>query len=169
MDAQTQIPVTLCFTKASLTSGTTSTISTTGTTTYAIRGKFYTKTAITNGATPTTDWSTGNAFLGVLKNNGSVYTVGFDKSGNIKVVQGTINPLDTSGNFVTAPMFGGLGPAGSTSTNNDFCMIGYIVIQAGSTADNVTGFILGTTSWTATGITATFVDCCGEPDRPQTS
>jgi hypothetical protein len=41
--------------KVALAAGTTTTISTTGTTTYGINGKAYSKAAITNGATPTTD------------------------------------------------------------------------------------------------------------------
>jgi hypothetical protein len=126
-----------------LAAGTTTTINTTGTTTYAIRGKFYTKTAITNGATPTTDYATGAAFLPIpipatapnlAAGYGSVYTVGFDHSGNVKVIQGTIVPSDASGNFINAPQFGGLGPQGSGSTDNDFCPIGYIVVKLGATA-----------------------------------
>lgn len=170
MDQQQAIPVTMNFTKATLAAGTTTTLSTTGTTTYAIRGKFYTKSAITNGATPTTDYITGLAFTGILANQGGVFTVGFDHSGNIKVVQGTITALDASGNFITAPQFGGLGPQGSGSTDGDFCPIGYILIQAGSTADNSHGWRFGTDNMSSvTGITYTFVDISTLPDRPQVS
>lgn len=176
MDLQSAIPVTLNFSKATLAAGTTSTISTTGTTTYAIKGKFYQKTAITNGATPTTDYATGNAFIPIPIPNtapnlalgyGSVYVVGFDHSGNIKVIQGQVVPLDGNGNFINAPNFGGLGPSGSGTTDNDFCPCGYVLIQLGATA--VATWTFGTNNWTATGVTATFVDIAGLPDRPQTS
>lgn len=168
MDMQTAAPATMCFTKCTLAAGSTSTLSTTGTTTFAIKGKFYTKTVLSSVATPTTDYATGAAFLPVLRNKGSVFTVGFDHSGALKAVQGTITDLDVSGNFVVAPQFGGLGPSGSGSTDNDFCPIGYIVIQAGATADNTTGWVFGTSNMSSvTGITYTFQDIATLPDRPQ--
>lgn len=183
MDLQSAIPVTMNFSKATLAAGTTTTISTTGTTTFAIRGKFYTKTAITNGATPTTDYATGLAFVPIpiplsspnlpgvpngAAGYGCVYTVGFDSSGNVKVIQGTIAALDGSGNFITAPQFGGLGPAGSGSTNNNFCPIGYIIVKLGSTA--VATWTFGTNNLSSvTGVTYTFVDIATLPDRPQIS
>jgi hypothetical protein len=173
MDNQAFAPVTMCMSKVTLAAGTTTTLSTTGTTTYAIRGKAYTKSAITNGATPTTDWATGNAFLPVKANNGSVFMVGLDHSGNLKCIQGTVTPLDgivSSNLFITAPQFGGLGPSGNATTDNDFCPIGYLVIQAGTTADATTGWIFGTSNMSSvTGITYTFVDVIGMPDRPQVS
>lgn len=171
----TNQPVTMCFTKATLAAGTTTTISTTGTTTFAIRSKFYTKTALTNQATPTTDYATNKAFIPVLASQGSVFLVGFDHSGNLKVIQGTVSALDTvsvPGNFITAPMFPAAGgQAGQDPVlANDFCPIGYIVIQAGSTANNTTGWVFGTSNLSgATGVTYTFVDVAGWPDRPQAS
>ena len=169
MDNQQFAPVTMCLTKATLATGTTSTLSTTGTTTFAIRSKFYTKTALTNVATPTTDWATGVAFLPILASQGSVFLVGFDHSGNLKVIQGTVVPLDgiVSSNLFApnGPQFGGTAPAGSvSSTTGDFCPIGYIVIANGTTGASWT---FGTGTWAATGITATVVDVCGWPDRPQ--
>lgn len=174
MDYQSAIPVTMNFTKAALAAGTTTTISTTGTTTFAIKGLFYTKTAITNGATPTTDYATGLAFKPIPIPNtapnlglgyGSVYVVGFDHSGNIKVIQGTIEALDVSGNFINAPQFGGVGPQGSGSTDNDFCPIGYIVVKLGATA--VATWTFGTNNLSSvTGVTYSFQDVSTLPDRP---
>lgn len=170
MDAQSNIPVTMCLSKVALAAGTTTTLSTTGTTVFTIRGKMYSKTAITNGATPTTDYATGAAFIPVPANTGSVFMVGFDHSGNIKVVQGTVVPLDVNGAFINAPQFGGLGVAGSApATSGDFCPIGYLVIKGDSTA-SITGWIFGTSNNSSvTGITYTFVDVSSEPDRPQVS
>lgn len=170
MDSQASIPVTMCLSKVTLAAGTTTTLSTTGTTTFAIRGKAYSKAAITNGATPTTDWATGNAFLPVPANFGSIFMVGLDSGGNLRCIQGTVVPLDATGAFILAPQFGPLGPSGSGTTNNDFCPIGYLVIKAGSTASSAPGWLFGTNNMSGvTGITYTFVDVIGEPDRPQIS
>lgn len=162
MDIQSAAPVTMCLSKAALAAGTTTTISTTGTTVYCIRGKAYSKGAITNGATPTTDASTGAAFVGVVANKGSVFLIGFNANGDVKCVQGSIENLDSAGNFIVAPQFNG--------PPTDFCPIGYLVIKAGSTANATTGWIFGTSNNTSvTGITYTWTDVVGVPDRPQIS
>lgn len=167
MDNQSFQPVTMCLGKVTLAAGTTTTLSNTGTTTYAIKSRVYTKTAMTNAATPTTDWATGNAFIGVTANNGCSYIIGFDSTGALRAIQSTIQPLDSSGNFVRAPVFGGFAPAGSGSTDNDFCPIGYLIIKAGSTANATTGWIFGTSNMSGvTGITYIFGDLVGWPDRP---
>jgi|GEM_PF-2158743 len=162
MDIQQFSPITACLTKVTLAAGTTSTLSTTGTTTYLIRSKFYTKAALTNQATPTTDALTGAAFVAVPANYGSIYAVGFNAAGTLSCVQGTVEALDVNGAFVQAPNFGGL-PL-------DFAMIGYVVIKAGSTASSAPGWVFGTSNMSSvTGITYTFVDATGLPDRPQIS
>lgn len=173
MDMQAQIPLTLCLGKVTLAAGTTTTLSNTGTTVYAIEGKAYSKAAMANAATPTTDWATGAAFLPIAANYGSIFLVGFDSGGNLRVIQGQVTPLDgavvASANFMRAPQFGALGPAGSGSTNSDFCPIGYIVVKAGSNYAG-TGWIFGTSNNSGiTGIALTFVDVIGLPDRPQVS
>lgn len=177
MDYQSAIPATINLTKNAVAAGTTTTISTTGTATYAVKGKLYTKTALTNQATPTTDFSTGAAFLPIPIPNsapnlalgyGSVYTIGFDKAGTLRVIQGTVVPLDASGNFINAPQFGGVGPDGSGSTDNDFCPIAYLLVQLGATA--VATWTFGTNNLSSvTGVTYTFVDIATLPDRPQVS
>lgn len=189
MDNLQFAPVTMCFTKATLAAGTTSTISTTGTTTFAIRGKFYAKTAITNGATPTTDWATGNAFIPIpvpltspnlagVPNNAagysSIFMVGFDHSGNIKVIQGSIVASDgntTTPNLLVAPQFGATGPGPGTTfpaNYNDYCPIGYIIVHLDANA--TAAWTFGTSSLSSfTGGHWTFVDVCGWPDRPQTA
>lgn len=160
MDIQSAAPVTMCLSKVALAAGTTTTLSTTGTTVYAIRGKAYSKAAISNGATPTTDAATGAAFIGVTANKGSIYLVGLNAAGTLLAVQGSIENLDAAGAFVNAPTFNG--------PPTDFCPIGYIVIKAGSTANATTGWLFGTSNMSSvTGITYTFVDCVGLPDRPQ--
>ena len=92
-----QLPLTLCLSKATLAAGTTTTISTTGTTTFIIRNKLYTKTAVTNGATPTTDAVTGAAFRPISANQVTVIVVMFTTGGAIKAAQGSIETLPASG------------------------------------------------------------------------
>lgn len=159
MDTLSQIPLTMCTMKATLAAGTTTTYSTTGTTLYCIGGKAYSKAAVTNGATPTTDATTAAAFVAVGANYGSVFVFGYDSSGTIKVSQGSVVALDASGAFILAPQF----PAIPDSV----CPFGYLVIKAGSTASNWT---FGSSNLSgATGITYTFVDVMTLPARPQVS
>lgn len=177
MDLQSLIPLTLCLGKVTLAAGTTTTLSNTGTTIFAIRGKAYSKAAMTNAATPVTDYATNAAFIPIPIPNtapnlaagyGSVFTVGFDATGTLRVIQGTVVPLDASGNFINAPQFGALGPEGSGSTDNSFCPIGYILVQLGATAVATWTFGVNNLS-SVTGVTFTFVDLVSLPDRPQTS
>lgn len=175
MDQQALAPVTMCVSKVALAAGTTTTISNTGTILFAIRGKAYSKGAMTNAAVPIVDFATGVAFLPIPIPNtapnlalgyGSVFVVGLDRTGAVRVVQGTITPLDVNGNFITAPQFGGLGPIGSGTTDNDFCAIGYIIVQLGATA--VATWTFGTNNLSSvTGVTYIFVDLMTLPDRPQ--
>lgn len=159
MDALKMIPLTMCTMKAAIAAGTTTTLSTTGTTLYCIKGKAYTKSALTNQATPTTDAGTGSAFEAFGPSEGTVVVVGFDSSGALKAVQGTVVALDSAGAFVQAPQFG--------SVPDTMCPIGYIVFKAGSTAS---AFTFGSSNLSgATGLTYTFVDVMTLPDRPQVS
>lgn len=160
MDIQSFPPVTMCFSKATLAAGTTSTLVTTGTTNYAIRSKAYSKAALANTATPTVDYATGKPFLPVLPNSGCSYLIGFDPGGNVRTVQGSIVPLDTGGNFSNAPTFGG--------PPNDFCPIGYMTIKSGATGP-AAGWVFGTSANVTAGVVQTFQDLATIPDRPQVS
>ena len=152
--------ITMCFSKATLAAGTTTTISTTGTTTFCIGGKFYTKSAITNGATPTTDVNTGSAFVGVGANEGSVFVYMFDKDGNLKCAQGEVVDLDAGANFVTLPEF----PRIDTDTYAPFA---YLLIKVDSTGSS---WVQGTGNQSgATGVTYTRQDIAVLPARPQSS
>ncbi len=176
MDAQALAPITMCLGKVTLAAGATTTLSSTGTIVYCIRGKAYSASALSSTATPTTDYATGIAFKPIpipatapnlAAGYGSIYMVGLDAAGTLRVIQGTIEALDAGGKFINAPQFGGLAPAGSvTSTTANFCPIGYIVVQLGATA--VATWTFGTNNLSSvTGVTYTFVDVVCEPDRPQ--
>lgn len=162
MDIYGKMSSSQCMSWAGLSAGTTTTINTTGVIIYSVLGKAYYKAQLSNGATPTTDFVTGAAFNPVPANYGSIYTIGFDTAGTLRVIQGEVLPLDTQGNFITAPQFGGL--------PNTFCPIGYLVIKAGSTASSSPGWLFGTSNMAGvTGITYAFVNCITLPERPQVS
>lgn len=161
MDNLQTIPGTFCTQKVTLAAGTTTTLSNTGTTHYCIKGKAYSKAAMSNTATPTTDANTGSAFNAVVTNYGSIFVVGFDKDGNLKAAQGSIEALDSAGAFINAPQF--------PVVPDTMCPVGYIVIKAGSTA-SAAGWVFGTSNMSSvTGITYTFVDIMTLPSRPQIS
>lgn len=160
MDILQQAPLTAVFSKTGLAAGTTSTITTGGTVVYAIRGKMYSKTALTNQASPTVDSNTGLGFPPLVANQGTTVAILFDVSGNLKAVQGSIVALDTSGNFVQIPFF--------PTIPDNMVPIGYITLKAGSTL--VGTFTFGTSNLSAvTGMTYAFQDLCTQPDRPQIS
>lgn len=165
MDALARIPLTNALCKANLAAGTTTTLttvsSTSGNLIYAIRGKAYSKADFTNGATPTTDAVTGAAFLPIPANYGSIFVVGLNAAGTMKVVQGDVGALDANGAFYKAPLFGAL--------PDDFCPIGYEVVKCGATyVATTTGWLFGTHNQSSvTGVTYTFDDVVGLTDRPQ--
>lgn len=160
MDAFAFPPLTLCTTKAGMSAGTTTTLTTANTQLYCINGKAFTKAGTSNEATPTLDSATGVAFVGITANNGAVFTICRDASGNLKAVQGGIVALDASGNFVLAPQFGAL--------PDNLCPIGYLVVKAGATASTWT-FGASNLAGPPTGVTFSFTDVMTLPGRPQVS
>lgn len=166
MDSLQQIPLTLCTSKAALSaSGAATTWSTTGATLYAIKGKAYTTSAASGAASPTTDAATGTTFASkpLAANTGTVFVWCYDGSSTtaataIKVVQGTVEALDVSGNFLKAPDF--------SNIPDTLAPFAYSIVRAGSTASNWT---FGTSNWNATGITVAHQDVMTLPGRPQVS
>jgi hypothetical protein len=161
MDFMMQAPFSGVTTKAGLSAGTTSTISTANTVLQALRGKAASKGAVTNQATPTTDATTGAAFPSLSANQGTIVYLGFDNSGNLKAAQGSIVALDASGAFIVAPQ-------PPIIDDSVWVPFGYIVLKAGSTLSGTWTF--GTNNLSSvTGMTYTFVDVMGPPGRPQVS
>lgn len=161
MDNLQMIPLTLALGKATLAAGTTSTLSSTGTLAYAIKGKAYSKAALSNTATPTTDAVTGAAFVPIVTNKGAIIVIGYNAAGSLIAAQGSIEALDASGNFINAPQF--------PVIPDTMCPIGYEVIKAGATA-SASGFVFGTSNQASvTGITYALTDVVTLPDRPQVS
>lgn len=143
--------------------GTTSTYTTTASTAAVINGVFGTAlTAQTNTATPTTDATTGAAFVALTANKATVLVWGVNAAGAIKLAQGTIVPTETgvtttAGAFINAPQF--------PSLPDDFCPIAYNLVRTSPTGS---AFTAGTTSWAASGITcSTAKNVHTLPDRPK--
>ena len=159
MDNLQQVPLIMCTMKATVAAGTTSTLSSTATIYYCIRGKAYSRAALSNTATPTTDATTGAAFVPITTNTGAVIVIGLNAAGTLKASQGGLQALDAAGNFVVTPQFPAL--------PDDFCPIAYEVIKAGSTA-SAAGWVFGTNNQASvTGITYAITDLMTLPDRPQ--
>jgi len=129
---------------------------------YSILGKIYNKAISNTEATPALDASTGAAFLPVPKNKGSVFVICLNAAGTLGVVQGKIQDLDASGNFIIPPEF----PANIPDT---LCPIAYLVLKAGTTyVATTTGWQMGAHNTTGvTGVTYTFVDINTLPVKPQ--
>jgi hypothetical protein len=157
--------ITMGTVNSGLTKGTTSTYTTTATTAGMIGGKYVTGLAAqTNTATPTTDANTGVAFPSLGVNKATVLVFGTKADSTIQVCQGTIEPTVTGvtttvGAFINAPQFPVL--------PDDFMTLGYLLVR---TAPSAAAWTMGSSSWTASGVTASAVVPCGVlPERPQTS
>jgi len=151
--------------KTGLVKGTTSTLTTTVTSAGMIAGKYVAGvTALTNSAAPTTDAVTGAAFVAMGDNKATVLVVGQNAAGTVVMAQGSIEDTQvgvttTAGDFIRAPQF--------PTLPDDFMVWGYNLVR---TAPSAADYTPGTSSWTATGITASeFVQCGVLPDRPQVS
>lgn len=165
MDQLNYRGITIGLNNCGLTKGTTSTYTTTATTEGMINGKYVTGlTAQTNTATPTTDANTGLAFPTLTDNQATVLVIGQKADSTIQMCQGSIEATQTgvtttAGAFINSPQF--------PTLPLDFMVLGYLLVR---TAPSASDWTAGSSSWTATGITASAVVPCGVlPDRPQTS
>ena len=156
MDNYTINPQTLTLRKAGTVAGTTNTLSFTATPLpYLIRGRHYEKATVTNGVVPLVDFNSGVAFVNILPNQGSVFGLGYDAAGNLRVVQGQTLGLDVTGNFFVQPD----GP----TTPDTIAMFTLLVVKVGATGSTWT---FGTSNFAgATGVTYTFIDVAGPLDR----
>lgn len=138
---------------------------TTVTIAYCIEGKAYTKTAITDGTTPTTDAVTGSAFV-ALQGDGSsaggdgcAFVWCLNSSGTVKVVQGPVAAVDSSGNFTAgAPQF--------PSIPSDLTPFAYSISKHYGVS---TTFTFGTDNWNKSGHTHAIQNVHTLPRRPQSS
>jgi hypothetical protein len=163
MDALTQIPLTLALAKAGLAAGTTTTLTIGTTTPFAIKGKAYSKASVSNTATPTTDATTGAAFLPVPAGYGCVFVIGVDKDGAVKVSQGQIQQMDgvadgANAKFIIAPQF--------PIVPDTVCPLGYLITKVGTSGAAWT-FGSSNLAGPPSNVLHTFQDCITLPDRPQ--
>lgn len=147
------------FSKGGFVAGTTTTFSTTVALMYSILGKLYTKAAVTNQASPTTDIHTGAAFVGITAGHGTVYILGIDAAGTgFVAAEGSIEALDVQGNFIRAPHL----PPVLPDTYAPFAML---VVKGGATL--VGTWKLGASNLSSvTGMTYAFNDLNTYPPRP---
>ena len=157
------VGLTINTTNAGFVAGTTSTYTTAATTAFTINGKWGTTLgAQTNTASPTLDAVTGVAFTAITSNNCACLVWGTTLAGAIAVCQGpsvatAAGVTTTVGAFIAAPQFPAL--------PEDFCPMAYQIVRVSPTGSS---FTMGSTSWTASGITCTTMkNIATLPDRPQ--
>lgn len=157
--------LTMGLIKSGLIKGTNKSYTTTVTTEGMINGKYVTGlTAQTNQAVPTTDATTGAAFVAQTDNTACVYVMGQKADGTIQACQGSIVDTEvgvttTAGAFKVGPQF--------PTLPDDFMVLGYCLVR---TAPSASAWTFGTDNWAATGVTTSeFVQCGVLPSRPQTS
>lgn len=142
-------------------SGGVTTTTTTNTIQYSVAGLALTKTAMAGVASPTSDAVTAALFSAapLAINTGSVFVLCLDASGTLKVVQGTVQALNSAGNFQTSgPQFPDI-----PDTLTPFA---YAVVRNGSTGS---AWTYGTSNWNATGITVNVHDVHTLPKLPAQS
>lgn len=147
-----------CYAKAGLTAGTTTTITTTTTVPYTINGAWQTsKTAITNGATPTVDANSGLAFKPLTPDTACIFAFFLDASGNVSVAQGPI--------VKNSDLTNGLQGADFPNIKDDRTLFGYLLARAGTTLVGTWTFGSNNLSG-VTGMTYTFRDAATPPSSP---
>lgn len=158
MQASKLFGLNACFTSGLLTAtGAVTTHDTTVTINYSVEGKLKTKTAITTGATPTTDAVTGAAFVPLTANKGCQFVWCLDAAGAVKVVQGPLADM-SGGSFLTPPQF--------PDIPDTLTAFAYMVAKAGATAGTIA---FGSSNWNATGFTNAIVNVSVLPRTPQTA
>ena len=152
--------LTMAFSSGLLTAAGAETVhDTTVTITFSIDGVLATKTAITDGATPTTDANTGAAFAPLAADKACVFVWMLNASGTVKVAQGPIVAVDgdTDEPKTQVPLFPPI-PAGH-------CPFAYQKVQ---TAGTSSAWTFGTSNWNATGVTDVIKNISTLPARPST-
>jgi hypothetical protein len=129
---------------------------TTVTINYVLNGKIDTKTAVTDGVTPTTDFVTGSAIT-LTASKARVVLWGLIAGGTVKVIAGPIVDWDGVA-FKQAPQF--------PDMPDTFVPFAYQILKASSAAGTIT---FGSSNWNATGFTNAIVNVAVLPSRPQTS
>lgn len=156
MQAKELFGLNICLGNAALAaSGANVNYATTNAVVFSVKGRAYSKAAITATAVPTTDPLTGKPFVPLTANTQSRFVFALDAAGVVAVIQSTVEAMTDKGATIRKPNFP---PVPDTHT-----AIGYVDVVAGPTAGTWT---FGVNNWNATGITATAVSVVTLPDRP---
>lgn len=153
---------TACFTKAGLTgiSGGNTTFSTGSTTLqYAIGGKAYSKSQVSDGSAPTTDADTGDAItLSASQARAVVWAL--DASGDVQALAGEVVDLDADDTMRINPQFPGI-------DLETYCPFAYQILTADSTLSGT--FTFGDDNWNTSGMSHDVQDVSVLPSRPQSA
>lgn len=153
--------LTAAFTSGALTAtGAETVYDTTVTITYCIDGRLYSKTAVTDGATPTADPVNSTTFTGLATNRGSAFVWCLNTSGTVGVFQGPVVEVDDSELPIDPEAF----PL--PTIPDGYCPFAYQVVVHGDTGSGEWNF--GTDNWNATGVEDAIVNVATLPKRPVT-
>jgi hypothetical protein len=123
---------------------------------YSIRGKAYSKAAVSAGSTPDIDYET-KAPIVIASGFGTVVVWAFDPAGTVRAYKGSTVELGTDGNFIVPPQFPEL--------DNDATAFAYTVHKKTGTGP----WTFGVSNWNAAGAAHFIQDVVVLPDRPQTN
>lgn len=149
--------ITAAFTSGLLTAtGAETVYDTTVTIVYAIDGVLYTKTAVTDGVTPTTDINTGATFAALEPDKACCFVWMVNAGGTVAVAQGPQVDVDGATDLRKVhPQYPHI-PA-------DYCPFAVQIVQTSGASSS---FAFGTSNWNATGITDVIKNISGLPSRP---
>lgn len=160
----------MCFQRSGLQPGTTTTFSTTLTFNYALKGQVYSVAAVTNAATPTTDFSTGVAFKPVGPKQASVFVFCADGSGALdvstKVIQGSIVDLDDAASGANSAYISALPQF--PAIPDTVTPYGFVIVKVGASG---AAWTFGTSNLAGppANTAITYTACSALPSRPRAS
>lgn len=156
-----QAPLSMCISAPVLTKGTTTTLTTTNAIDITIKGRTYTKAALSNTAMPTTDILTSAAFVPVPAGYGCIFILGMNAALTVVMAQSALYPISGTTDGATAK-FAPNAPA-LPMLPDTYVPFGFAVTLVGSGAST---FTPGTTTWTTgSSIATTWGDLSMMPDR----
>lgn len=124
---------------------------------YVLDGVIASKTAVTDGTTPTTDYVSGDAIT-LTASKARVVVWGLISGGTVKVIAGDIVDWDGTAFNVAPPM---------PTIPDTFVPFATQLIKGASTVSGTWTF--GSSNWNATGITSSIKNVAWMPSRPRTA
>jgi hypothetical protein len=158
MDMKTLYGMNCCLSSGLLTATGAETVhDTTVTIDYVLDGVIASKTAITDGVTPTTDYVSGSSIT-LTANKSRVVVWGLISGGTVKVIAGDIVDWDGTA-YNNAPP--------TPDVPDTFVPFAVQLLKGGSTVSGTWTF--GTSNWNATGITSSIQNVMVLKARPRTA